>query len=366
MDTATQPGSHRHSDSLRVVPSGQTLAVSAVYRLSEAGRKASLLSGGNGKGEQHLAVQVPTSRLHLVSVGQSGHARLKLNPRFDRIDGVVVRREGPPTYDAPPTLDDLFREAAKNHELAREYQSARTVSRDAYRERRAEVAREFLRDQSLRAMVHPVPNPRRCFIATSSGRLMFDAVADVGPAADVPREALRRFRSDQRARRELGRRKRAQAMTMHEEKTRAIAVWVAENGSEDQRRRHAAGLLPITEVIDALTDEAFATVDDMPRYPLDGTERLQGHLRALTRRDVVVAPSEIEIVGVAATEASAAEWAVMEQLQKRLPDAEVTLREHRVSWRGEPTLPGLSAYGVLATRKIGPFILRREFAVPER
>src|SRR5690606_13774025 len=124
MDTAVHAITPHALDSLRAVPSAQSLAVSAIYRLSEAGRKASLLTGGNGKGVQRLTVQVPSSRLHLVSVGQSGHARLKLNPRFDRVDGVVVRREGPPTYDAPPTLADLFREAAKNHELARAYLSA--------------------------------------------------------------------------------------------------------------------------------------------------------------------------------------------------------------------------------------------------
>src|SRR5690606_40015680 len=81
----------------------------------------------------------------------------------------------------------------------------------------------------------------------------------------------------------------------------------------------------------------FHTPATTQTYPLS----LHDALPIFTRRDVVVAPSEIEIVGVAATEASAAEWAVMEQLQKRLPDAEVTLREHRLSWRREPTLPAL-------------------------
>ena len=57
------------ADSLRAVPSAQSLTVSAVYHLSEAGRKASLLAGGDGAGIQRLTVQVPATRLHLVSVG---------------------------------------------------------------------------------------------------------------------------------------------------------------------------------------------------------------------------------------------------------------------------------------------------------
>ena len=145
-----------------------------------------------------------------------------------------------------------------------------------------------------------------------------------------------------------------------------VADWVAAHGSDDQRGRHAAGLLPIAEVIDAFTDDAFAPVADLPRYPLDGAERLQAHLRALTGTNLVVLPSELEVTGLNATDASAAEWAVMQQLRSRLPDADVTLREHRLSWRRDQTLPGISLYGVLATRRVGPFILRREFAVPVR
>ena len=76
MDTAVQAISHHSPDSLRAVPSAQSLTASAVYHLSESGRKASLLAGGDGKGIQRLTVQVPATRLHLVSVGLGGQARL--------------------------------------------------------------------------------------------------------------------------------------------------------------------------------------------------------------------------------------------------------------------------------------------------
>jgi hypothetical protein len=366
MESAVHVVTPHSSDSLRAVPNAQTLAASAVYQLSETGRKASLLAGGDGKAVQRLSVQVPATRLHLVTVGLGGQAKLKLQPHFERVDGQAVRRDGPPVFDAPPTLDELFHIAARNHELAREFRARRSGARDEYRERRAEVARAFLGDPSQRSMVRPVPTPRRCFMATSSGRLMFDATLDTGRAAQVPVEAYRRFRADRRARREDHLKRRAADQALHEEKTRVVAEWVAAHGSDDQRGRHAAGLLPVAEVIEALTDDAFAAVADLPRYPLDGAERLQSHLRALTGTNLVVAPSELAIAGLSATDASAAEWAVMQQLKSRLPDADVTLREHRLSWRRDPTLPGISLYGVLATRRVGPFVLRREFAVPAR
>jgi hypothetical protein len=371
MDTAIQPITHRQPDALRPVPSAQTLTVSAVYLLSEAGRKASLLAGGDGRSVQRLAVQVPSTRLHLVSVDHDGIARLKLQPRFERVDGEVLRRNQPPSYDAPPTIDELFREAAKNYELESEFRSERLLSRDrrreADRERRLTIAHAFLSDLSQRAMVHPAPTPKRCFMATATGRVMFDVTTDVGPARDVPAEAHRRFRADLQARKAQNMKARAEGLALHEEKLRVVGEWVAQHGSEDQRGRHAAGLLPIAEVIDALTDDAFATVNDVPRYPLDGATALEQHLRALTgRTNLVVPPAELHVVGADATAASAAQWAVIRQLQSRLPDAEVKLREHRLSWRHEPELPGLSVYGVLVTRRVGPFHVRREFAVSER
>lgn len=371
MDTATHPVTSFTPDAIRAVPAAQTLTVAAVYHLTEVGRKASLLAGGDGKGVQRLAVQVPATRLHLVSVDLQGNARLKLQPRFDRVDDGVIRREGPPAYDTPPTLDDLFREAAKNHELERAFQSERSQSRDrrreADRDRRSTLAHEFLSDATQRALPHPAPTPKRCYLATANGRVMFDAGSDVGPARDLPKEAYRRFRADLRARKEQNLKTRADGLALHEEKLRVVAEWVAAHGTDDQRGRHAAGLLPLSEVIAALTNEAFACVNDVTPYPLDGADRLQAHLRALTgRTDLTVAPTELRIVGLDATAATAAQWAMVRHLQSRLPDADVTLREHRLTWRREPALPALSVYGVLATRQVGPFILRREFAVSER
>src|SRR5262249_40798620 len=87
------------------INAARLLTVTATYVLSEDGRKASLLAGGNGRAVQELSVDVPGNRLHLVSVDDDGVARLKLRPRYDR-DGEqrVVRLDSPPTYDRPPSL----------------------------------------------------------------------------------------------------------------------------------------------------------------------------------------------------------------------------------------------------------------------
>ena len=111
-------------------PGTKALTVTAIYLLSEEGRKASLLDGGDGKAVQKLSLQVPGNRLHLVSVDVQGVARLKLRPRY-QLDGEngVVRIEASPTYDSPPDIEELFREAARNHQLERAYQSERHAAK---------------------------------------------------------------------------------------------------------------------------------------------------------------------------------------------------------------------------------------------
>ena len=66
-----------------------------------------------------------------------------------------------------------------------------------------------------------------------------------------------------------------------------------------------------------------------------------------------------------AVKATDAQWALVQELQRVFPDATVSLREHRISWKGDPERTELTMYGVLVTRKVGPFDLRREYAAPE-
>jgi len=349
----------------------RTLAVTVTYGLSEEGRKTSLLAGGDGRAVQELIVQVPANRLHLVSVDVNGVARLKLRPRFEMNgDQRVVRIDAPPAYDAPPDIEDLFREAAKNHQLEQvfeaERRSAKTKRRDADQERRAELAQGFLNDQAMRALVHPPPTPKRCYITTERGRVLFDVATDTAPARDVPPEAHRRFRADLRARREENLRQRAEQLALHEEKKRFAAEWIATHGTPDQQARHAAGVLPMEEAVEAMTDQAFAALAEWPRYEHDGVERLQQHVRQLRHAaDAVVTRSDLVVTSASAKGMTAAQWALSQKSQHAVPDASVTLRVHKLAWKQDRTvsLPPIAA--LLVTTRLGPFLLRREYAMPQ-
>ena len=350
----------------------RTLSVTASYLLSEGGRKASLLAGGDGHAFQRIALQVPANRLHLVSVDKQGVARLKLRPRFERdAERGLVRLDAAPLYDTPPTIDELYRAAAKNHELETAYYAERAARRskrsDDDRARREAVAEAFLADKGQRAVAHPPPSQKRCYVIAEPGRLLFDVTMDQGLAAEVPPEAHRRFRADLRAKEERNRQDRAAQLAVHEEKKRFIADWVAANGTDEQKTRQAAGVLPMAEAIEGITDQAFAVNGRLPVYTRDGADRLQRFLRESTgTAEVVVTPSDVAVRSVNAVKATATQWAVVRNLQGLVPDATVVLREHVLSSKRHQDSPSLTVFGVLVTKPHGPFVLRREYEVGGR
>lgn len=372
MDTAAHVAVDRSRPQLRAVEETQSLKVTVVYGLSEEGRKKSLLNGGDGRSRQQLAIHVPPARLHLVAVDPSGVARLKLQPRYELAESDrVLRHDGPPMYDAPPSVEDLYRDAARNHELERLFlaqrQAWRGQKREADRERRASAAREFLSNVANRAMVHPAPTPRRCFVQTSTGRVMFDVTSDTGIAKEVPLEAHRRFRSDLHARRQRNLSQRAEQTDLHEQKKIAAADWIATQGTSDQRSRAAAGVLALDEVIAAMTEDAFLAAADIAVYERDGASRLQTHLRGATGDDdLVVAAADLQVASADSASATAEQWDLVSRLQATFPDAPIKLREHRLSSRRHPNGAPLIVFGILVTRRVGPFSLRREFAAPGR
>jgi hypothetical protein len=374
MDTATAAACRQDMLTSVMPPpraeAANTLTVTATYLLSEEGRKASLLTGGNGRARQEITVEVPTHRLHVVTVDLEGVARLKLRPRYEHDADQRVRRvDELPTYDVPPSVEDLFKDAARNYQLERAYDAERRAAkerrRDADRERRETVAQAFLADQTQRALVHPAPTPRRCFIVTETGRLVFDVTTDVGPARDVPPEAHRRFRADLRARRERNLQARAAQLALHEDKTRVVAAWIAAHGTPEQQARHEDGVLPIDEAIEAMTDQAFTALAGRPRYVHDGIAQLQHHLRQRPEyRDAVVAPQDLVVTGAHAKQATAAQWAAVKEVQALLPNATVALRVHTIAWKRDPQLRLPPVFGMLVTQRVEPFTFRREYAAP--
>ena len=222
-------------------------------------------------------------------------ARLKLKPRFESDEERgLVRIDAAPLYDAPPTVDDLYRAAAKNHELETALPGdARTRRSDDDRARRETVAEAFLADKGQRAVAHPPPSQAvlRHHRSRAAALRHHDRPRD---REEVPPEAHRRFRADLRAKGERDRQNRTEQLALHEEKKQFIADWVAANGTDEQKTRQAAGVLPMAEAIEGITDQAFAVNGRLPLYTRDGADRLQRFLRESTGTDdIVVTPSDV-------------------------------------------------------------------------
>ena len=349
----------------------KSLSATATFILSEEGRKASLLLGGDGRALQIVTLEVPASRLHLVSVDRQGVARLRLRPRFE-VDASqrVTRLDSSPAFDAPPSVDELLRLAARNHELEQTYHSARTAAaltrQDTQRELRERVAQAFIADPAQRALSHPPPTQRRCCVEAEGRRIVFDVTEDPVLAKTVALEATRRFRTDQRAKREQNLQERATQLALHEEKKRFVAEWIAAHGTGEQRTRLAAGVLPMSEAVDSLGSHEFAALSEFEPYVHDGVERLRAHAaRSENASALTLSASSLHVETDHANAATAAQWAIVVAVREMVPDAEVTLLRHRISLRGVPGGPSVTAHGVLVTLRRGPFVLRSEVSAPD-
>src|SRR5580765_8348226 len=209
----------------------RTLTVRTEYRLSELGRKASLLSGGNGRARQTVTLTLPATRLHLVQVAKDGTASLRLRPQF-HLDAEqrIVLVDARPAYDHPPSIDELLQDAARNHELERAFYTQKTTTRvtrrEAYSQWMDETARDFLADSTRRATVHPAPTARVCMVTTARGPMAFHAKHGSGLARQVPLEAFRRFQNDLRIRRGQADVQREHDVAVHAERCRLMEEWV--------------------------------------------------------------------------------------------------------------------------------------------
>jgi hypothetical protein len=196
--------------------------------------------------------------------------------------------------------------------------------------------------------------------------MRFDAETDDGPARSVPREALRRFRADVVANKQRREREQAENSRLHEERWQAITMWVADNGTADQRARHAAGLLPPGEVIGAMADEAFRPLENLTRYVHDGAIVMAAHVQQWTGRSVEpVLPHDFVVFGHPARSATSAQWARLQEIQRAVPDADVSLHHREFVWRRESGIPRYSRLTVVVTKRTGPIVLRREYVLPD-
>jgi hypothetical protein len=182
----------------------------------------------------------------------------------------------------------------------------------------------------------------------------------------VPREALRRFRADVKTARERRARERAEHVRLRDERWKAMTAWVAEHGTSDQRARLAGGMLPPSEVKEAMTDEAFRALVDRPRYTHDGVEQMRAHVQQWTgRKRHHVTERDFVVFGHPVRTVANHQWTLLQGIRAAVPDAHAALHLREFIWRRDPGVPRLTQLTLVVTKKVGLVLLRREYLVSE-
>ena len=353
METVSRFESRRAEQLVETTAPPQTdaarmLAVTASYLLSEDGRKASLLSGGNGRALQELVIQVPANRLHLVAVDAQGRARLKLRPRFElNGDQRVVRIDSPPTYDTAPSIEDLFREAGRNHQLEHAFHAEHSAARHA------------------RTRSGP-PTSRR-----SRGGVFEGAAATSAPPANAQPPALSPGHTSTAGWCSMSGAMRATLAWFRPKRTSGFApTFVPEARRSNVRLRHRSRRMKRRNVRSPTGSPSLEHRSSRRATPPASCRCRRCSRRWPTRRSppaivssvirsmerlasssvsaqlpqyaqVAVNPTDLKIFGTDAVTATEAQWTLVQRLQAAFPDATVTLRQHRIAWKGDSEAPTL-------------------------
>jgi hypothetical protein len=145
-------------------------------------------------------------------------------------------------------------------------------------------------------------------------------------------------------------------------KKEQIASWVEKNGTDNQKKRLSVNLLPDDEIIDAIRDEAFASMSDFPRY------------EKLTSFDVDCLCGEYDEKKATfsaddSSSATAEQFDLIEKIKTLLPSAQITLRVHtayceRCNEDDDVDSDGeIKRYSLKVGLTVGEFYFTREYAV---
>jgi hypothetical protein len=199
-------------------------------------------------------------------------------------------------------------------------------------------------------------------------RCLVDKIRDQAPARAAEARELRR-QSKERHERQVQERRENEALRRRREEEReareareaeeresAIYDWVVHHGTESQRERLGAGVLPLTEALDAMRDSLYEPLAKEARF-----QRLKAS--EIEHQDYcgVHAASHAEWDSYEASEVTDEEWQRIKALSHLMEGAECEVVEHRGTCR--------ACDGTATRRSIrvavyhGPIRFTREYAI---
>lgn len=360
------------------------------YRLTEAGRKASLISGGNGQEIQTVAGELTPENIDLFTVAADGKAALDIfrtgEPERDSLYTANVEWKRyaatvPMEFEALLVVARDFRALRQAHADA---QPARLATKQAEERTTAEAAQADLERKQADAIAELSAltpdaladdaqanrdNHRfRDLLGSPDGKYHHNFSGYPRKSTFEPAQAL-----IETANGILAARRQVEAESENAKaaaKRAWQAEWLASNGTHSQRARDEEGLLPNAELEAAIKDWAFRALAGEVRYqPLVASEvRATCAEKCVCGGDGYGAQCTINFSSEEADEATNDEFNRLLAIRALVPDGTVELRLHTGKCDDSDCDPD-EDQGI-ATRKgfmveivAGPFTLHREYAV---
>lgn len=311
------------------------------YILSERGRKDSLRQGGDGRRTQTAQGLISNATdLEIFKVDEEGQVSFDATTapkQFEAVNKhhyVLIAQRGASArievlWDVVPTWEDLMQFARWAHDVEEQQNEQQYIEWEAQNAEEERVTYAFLADPNARAE-----------------KISEDYVTIAGhdfwnSQGRVVVEARARFHRDQE---EVKKANRA-----------TLAEWTGKHGTENQRQRLAAGLLPWKEVYEAAEEHLYAPLAEFPLYKRFEIGQV---CEAVTEGEPAC---DVKFQSVDAVELTAEEWDEYAKIRAARPDATFQLREHRAECQHTDRVQ--IRRGVIVKVSLGKLTFKREFAL---
>ena len=137
-------------------------------------------------------------------------------------------------------------------------------------------------------------------------------------------------------------------------------------GTKAEKIPKPGHILPDSEYLDAMADEAFAPLDQAQYLQYEKITRQQAYRALDSDQAAIVDESEAAVQFRAndATKATAEEWAVLKRIQSLMGEAECQLRTHEATFDHRDIPWGIVVRkGIQVRVQFGPFSFVREYGV---
>ena len=371
------------------------------YYLSEAGRKASLMACEDGKRKQELVGKLTPDTADLFSVDDNGNATVELHggwafegktddaaPKIDcgviHMPYTVLKALNIPwkdcvghnfqiynlDYDAPldwsdaitqlrdrPTILEIAQESILQHALELDAKLC-APEREARENERA--AQEAKKTAEKAAQDKANKDVIDWFVATPDARGRLGTPRYYSVSIDHPTLGTLKI-DDKTLFSEAQRRETTDAQARDQEKQAFVSDWIALYGTDDQKERLDAGLLPKSEYLTDMENQVFG--------PL--SEKFQSYEK-ITATEVREAqpdeddcddtePCDFRVVKPQSIDSCT--WKAFKAIHAALPTGgQAKIREHQAERRSYGEGSGVIRYGVQVKLTLGPFTFTREFA----